>query len=162
MGDILAISALVIVGLLLIVIELLFVPGTTIVGIAGFFLALIGVYLSYKLFGTSTGHTVLAITAVSGLVSCYLGFKSKIWHRFALNTSLLGRANDQGELQLHIGETGITVSTLRPSGNAEFNHQVYEVHTQGRMVERGIQVKIISIDKYKIIVEPINFTEINN
>jgi membrane-bound ClpP family serine protease len=162
MGDILAISALIIVGLLLIIIEVLFVPGTTIVGIAGFFLALIGVYLSYQLFGTSIGHTVLTITAVSGLVLCYLGFKSKIWQRFALNTSLLGRVNDQGELQLHVGEAGITVSMLRPSGNAEFNNQVYEVHTQGRMVERGTQVKIISIDKYKIIIEPINSTETNN
>lgn len=158
MMDVLAIAALILVGLLLIVIEVLFVPGTTIVGIAGFFLALTGIYLTYSLYGNNSGHVVLTITAVAGLAASYAGFKSQIWKRFALNSSLLGKVNNQAELHLEVGQTGVTVSTLRPSGNAEFNDQVYEVHTQGLMVARGTQVKIVSIDKYKIIVEPINLS----
>jgi len=57
---------------------------------------------------------------------------------------------------VQIGDEGITLSTLRPIGKAEFNSKTYEVKTSGNYVDRGEKVKITQIESHQIVVEPIN------
>ncbi|GAB3825889.1 hypothetical protein GCM10028895_36040 [Pontibacter rugosus] len=54
------------VGLLLVIVELIFVPGTTVVGILGFILTGIGIWIGYAALGTNIGHIILATTVVVG------------------------------------------------------------------------------------------------
>ena len=46
---------LVFIGFILVLLEILFVPGTTVVGILGFIATLGGIYLSFEYFSTTTG-----------------------------------------------------------------------------------------------------------
>ena len=53
----LTVLTLLVVGLVLVIIELIFIPGTTVVGILGFIFSLVGVYLGFSYFGNQTGRS---------------------------------------------------------------------------------------------------------
>ena len=146
---------LIILGLGFIVAEIIFVPGTTFLGLLGVIFIVAGIIISYTNFGTGTGTVVMLVTFVLGLVLLVYGFKSGAWSKFALKGTIDGKVNEAEKSGLQIGEEGITISTLRPIGKAEFRDTVYEVSTLGNYLEPGTQVRIIQIKQNKIIVEPI-------
>jgi membrane-bound ClpP family serine protease len=73
-----------------------------------------------------------------------------------LKSAIKSKVNE-GELEvLKVGETGLTISALRPMGKAEFHGKMYEVTSLTNYVEHGVQVKIIKLSSNQIIVEPLN------
>lgn len=147
------VGGLILAGLLLLVIEILFVPGTTLVGLLGFILVLVGVALSFRYFGTQIGwFTVGGSTFFSGL-AIYLSFKSKLWSKFSLNSSMTGSALQIMEGKLQPGQEGKTISSLRPIGKAEFGNIVCEVKTRGTYLDAGVKIKIAEISGAQVIVE---------
>ena len=141
------------IGLLLIIVELIFVPGTTIVGILGFVLTCIGIWIGYAALGTSMGHIILASTVLIGIVAFVYSFKSDSWSRFALKNQHRSRVNEEYRYILTVGDLGKTVSALRPQGTAIFNEQHHEVQTNGEFLPPNTPVRIIKIHHNKITVE---------
>jgi membrane-bound ClpP family serine protease len=148
--------SLILFGLILIVVEILFVPGTTLVGVLGFLFLLFGIGYSYSYFGSETGWITLGATGVASGLILYFAFKANVWGRFALKTSINSKVNE-GEVDLLVvGEEGIAISALRPVGKAELGKRLYEVKTNGEYVDSGSRVRITKIFMNQIIVEPIN------
>ncbi len=143
------------IGLLVLVVEIIFVPGTTVVGLAGFLFMAVGLGLSFYYFGENTGWLVLGGTAVVSAVVIYYSFKSELWKRFSLKSSIDSKVNEGLTAGLAEGQTGVTVSALRPVGKAELGSRVFEVKTSGDYVEAGARVKVVKIFSNQIIVESI-------
>lgn len=142
-------------GLILIIAEIIFIPGTTIVGVIGAVFLIAGVVSSFSEFGQQGGWLTLGITAVSSGVIIYYSFKANVWGRFSLKSAITSKVNE-GEMEgLAVGLEGEAVSTLKPFGKAEISNKVYEVKTLGSFVENGTKVRIIQILTNQIIVEPI-------
>lgn len=139
----------------MIIVEIIFIPGTTVVGIFGFLIGIYGIYRSYEVFGETTGHTVLVISVVIGFAAVIYSFKSGHWERFALSKTIDGKVNENLTKDLKVSERGHTVSALRPIGKAEFNDIEYEVTSLGNYIEQNVEIEIIKIDKNKIYVKPI-------
>lgn len=150
--DWLIVLALVGFGLGLIILEFIFIPGTTFVGFIGFGLAIFGIYLSYEKFGVATGTTILCVSLAGTIFAVYYGLKSGVWEKFSLQSAINSRVNEHDSMP-YVGEEGKAISALRPSGKAEFNHQMHEVHSFGSFVEAGSRLKILKIEKRKIWVE---------
>src|SRR5690242_4369502 len=113
--------SLVVFGLALIVAEIIFVPGTTLVGVLGFAFLILGAGLSFRYFGSTAGWITVGITAAASAIILYYSFSTNVWRRFSLKTSSNSKVNE-GELdQLVVGVEGQTTSTLRPVGKAEIN-----------------------------------------
>jgi membrane-bound ClpP family serine protease len=55
---------------------------------------------------------------------------------------------------LQIGDIGKAISALRPSGKAQFNEAVVEVHSLSSFLEVGCPVKIIRVEVNKVFVAP--------
>ena len=53
----------------------------------------------------------------------------------------------------HLGQVGVTISTLRPGGKAQFGEEVLDVISQGDMVQKGQQVKIVRFSGPEAVVE---------
>jgi membrane-bound ClpP family serine protease len=148
--------SLIVIGLILLIVEIIFIPGTTVIGLIGFAIMVVGVGLSFKYFGPETGWTTMGGAAVLSGVLIYLSFKSNLWGRFALRSSIKSKVNE-GELDhLSPGQEGITVSALRPVGKAELFNKLFEVKTLGEYVDSGTKIRIIKVLSNQIIVEPIN------
>jgi membrane-bound ClpP family serine protease len=148
--------SLLVFGLILVVAEIVFVPGTTLVGVIGFCFLIVGVGLSFRYFGGEAGWITLGITSVACGGLLYFSFTTDAWKRFSLKSASNSKVNE-GELDhLQVGMEGKTVSALRPMGKAELNNQTVEVKTNGDYLDSGSRVRIIKILMNQIIVEPIN------
>jgi membrane-bound ClpP family serine protease len=156
MIDWFTVLSLILFGLALIVVEIIFVPGTTLVGLIGFGLLALGVGLSFSYFGNTIGWATTGGTALLSALTIIYCFKSNAWGRFSLKTSMDSKVNEGALKDLHVGIEGVTVSALRPIGKAELNHQVYEVKTFGDYLDTGKKIRIIEIVSNQIIVEHIN------
>src|SRR4051812_28828818 len=91
-------------GLVLMIIEIIFIPGTTLFGVIGFIAAVIGIYLSFRHLGSRTGLSVLTGFALVSLLALYFSFKTNVWRRFALTTSIRSRVNDDSKFLLSVGD----------------------------------------------------------
>ncbi len=129
MGDWITVISLVILGIILIIAEIIFVPGTTIVGILGFLSGILGVYLSFTYFGSTTGGWVAFGSSVALAITLYNSFKSKTWDKFSLKDTNSGKVNEDLTSALALGDEGVAISVLKPVGKAEFSDREYEVKT---------------------------------
>ncbi len=154
--DWITVILLILIGLTLVIVELIFVPGTTIVGILGFILTAVGIWIGYAALGTNTGHVILAAAVLVGGIAFFYSFRSDVWTRFALKERNEGRVNEEFAQAFSIGEIGRTISALRPQGTAIFHDRQHEVQTNGEFIEPNTEVRIVKLSQNKIIVEKIS------
>ena len=151
----LTVLSLILFGLTLVVAEIVFVPGTTFVGIVGFVFLVLGTGLSFRYFGNGVGWATTGGSAVVSGATLYFAFKANVWGRFSLKSTSTSRVNEETLNAVTIGEEGVTVSALRPSGKAELDNKLYEVRTMGNYVASGIKIRVKQIQAHQIIVEPL-------
>lgn len=148
----LIILLLIIGGLALLIVELLVVPGTTVVGIIGFILMAVGVWQAYVVYNNFTGTMILLATLLISVGGFYMSLRSKTWKKAGLNKSIESRVNTESQ-KLQIGDTGTTTSRLNPMGKAFIKNDFYEVSTNGDFIDNDENIKIVAIDGTKVIVE---------
>ncbi len=144
------------IGLGLIVIEIIFVPGTTVVGIVGLICIIGGVMYGFSTFGAPIGWSIAAATVLISAAIIIISLKSGVWKRFALNKSIESKVNEHIPITIKTGDEGIALSALRPFGNAEFGNIKIEVTTLGELVDSGSKVKVTHIEGRVIYVEQLN------
>lgn len=149
----LIVISLIVFGLILIVGEVVFVPGTTIVGVLGLVCLVLGIYKSFEYFEAVTAYSILSGTLVLFVGILYYVFTTRIWEKFSLKQELKSKFNKDLTKDLQVGDVGITISTLRPVGKAEFSNQVYEVKSPSEYVEVDQSVEIIKIVNNQIIIK---------
>jgi membrane-bound ClpP family serine protease len=152
MSDIVGISLFVIVGIALVVIEVLFVPGTTFVGLIGFLLMALGVWYCFDNYGSTYAILLASVSLILMVLIFYWGYKKNVWKKFALNAENDTRLAQKAINYLQVGQEGITISALRPSGIAEFDGKRIEVQTFGELLDAGVNVKIIEIKGNEVFV----------
>ena len=151
----LIIAALILAGIVLIIAEVVFIPGTTVVGLLGAVFMIAGIIFAYKQFGNDVGFYVLLGTGVATGVALYLSFRNGAWNKVSNKSAIKSKVNEGMAAHLNEGEEGITVSALRPMGSADFHGKIFEVKTIGEYVANAIRIKIVKIRVNDILVEPI-------
>lgn len=144
---------LIIAGLLFLLLEVLVIPGTTVVGITGFALIIFSVWESYNVFGSPTGHFVLLGTIFFTILTIYLALKSKTWNRIMLKTEISGKVNEIDSTKVQAGDSGISVSRLTPGGKALIKDEYYEVHTNGEFIDQESEIVVTHLADNKIFVK---------
>ena len=140
-------------GLILLIIEVIFIPGSTIVGIIGGISICYGIYAGYKYFEGLIGTYILIATLISVLVSFYYSFRSRVWEGFTLQKTIENKVNED-EKSLLIGSIGIAVSAIRPVGEVDFEDELREVYSwDGKWINAGKKVVILRIEGKKIFVK---------
>ena len=150
----LAVILLLLLGFGLILVEFFITPGF-IVGILGTLCLIYAIYFGYQHLPIWQAHTYFGITAVLSIFMAFKLLSGDTYSRIANKDSIKGRMNERDLLELNIGDKGLTLSALRPSGNAIFGHLKCEVLTEGDFVYTNTKVEIIKIEKDKIFVKPI-------
>lgn len=144
---------LLLLGILLLLLEILFVPGTTIVGVGGIILLAIGIYLSYDYLGTVAGHISLASCVVVVILSLAVLLKGNTWKRMALDSSIDSRSLVNMSTQVAVGDRGVTVSRLNPMGKALFGEKMLEVTADGEFVDEAKDIEVVKVEQNKIKVK---------
>jgi membrane-bound ClpP family serine protease len=151
---VLAILLLILVGIALLVVEFFIFVGSAIAGIAGFILTAIGVFLTYKSYGTTAGHVTLLATFLLFISVIYFSFRSKTWKKIALHSEIDGKVNSIEEFHIAVGDKGITVSKLAPMGKVRLGNATVEAKSLGIYVAENTEIEVVSVSKSNIIVKP--------
>ncbi|UOQ73484.1 hypothetical protein MUN79_05990 [Hymenobacter cellulosilyticus] len=151
--DWISIALLLLFGLLFLVAEVLFIPGTTLVGLVGFALLAIGIWFGYRDLGSTGGHITLVTAAVLAGIVVYIGLRPKNLHRFALTDVNNTSVRDARRPDVEPGTVGRTLSALRPAGTALFDDDRREVVTRGEFLASGTPVRVLGIEQNRIVVE---------
>jgi membrane-bound ClpP family serine protease len=144
---------LIILGLILILLEVFVVPGTTVVGIGGAALLIFSIWEAYSIYGSEKGHYILLGTVAFIALTISLAFKTGTWKRMMLSTNIVGRVNVLEDNKLHVGDTGKAISRISPAGTALFDNELYEVHTTGDFIDQETELVISKLEDNKIYVK---------
>ncbi len=145
----------IVIGLALAIVEILFIPGTTVFGILGVASYITGIVLSYSYFPSGTAHMFFIGSFIFSVVVVGLSLRGKSWERFSLKTSNTSKFNQGKTNELEVGQEGVSASSLRPMGKGEFFGKNYEVSSFADYIESGKRIRILKIDNQKVIVEEI-------
>lgn len=155
--SILAIVLLILLGIVLLIIEFLLIPGITIAGIGGTLLIGAGVFMAYKTHGTIVGNYTLLGSFLFGVVTVYLSLKSKTWRKFMLSDNITGQSSESlTEEQVKTGDTGKTITRMNPIGNVMVNNLIIEAKSTTGFIPENTEVVVTKIVSSKIIVKPKN------
>lgn len=143
---------LIIVGVLLVIAEILLVPGVGVAGILGLISMAGSCVYAFYVMGITAGTVVTAVNVVFLVIFTVYVLRAKTWKRFTLETSIKSKVSDSEEL-LSAGDRGRTVTRLSPVGSARFNGRVYEVKALEGMIDNGKEVEVALIEDNKIIVK---------
>lgn len=158
-------------GVILILIEMLFIPGFGVAGIGGIVLILWGLY-ELLLPDIPVGDNIetmalwgLTIGIIGGIIGLFLLFrlmtKTTFWKKLTapgLEKSEEGFSTSLGLEELK-GEVGLAQTDLRPSGWVVVNHQRIFVVSEGDFIEKKSPVKVMTVDGNRIVVRKINKEE---
>jgi membrane-bound ClpP family serine protease len=151
----LLIVLLVFIGVALLIIEFVIIPGITIAGIGGFILSFAGIFLSYKMYGMTIGtYTLLAAILIFVLALAY-ALKSKTWNKVALHSEINSKVNVLEEDLIHNGDKGITISRLAPMGKVKVNGITVEAKSTGIYVPENTEIEVIKVNGSNITVKPL-------
>lgn len=144
---------LILLGLLLLLVEILLLPGINVAGVAGLILMAVGVYFAYDRLGTASGHIALAIAAVLSVVMLVFVLRAGTWKRVTLNESIDSKAGVDYNQLVKVGDEGKTISRLAPMGKAVINNQTVEVAAQGELIDPHVAIVVVKVEENKIIVK---------
>ena len=145
------IISLLVLGAILLFLETL-LPGL-IAGILGFVCLIAAVILGYRDYGFQIGSFILAGVLVGLMIGtwCWLKFfpESRLAKRFISHAAVGELGVDKPEL-LH--GKGVALTQVRPSGTANINGQRVDVVTEGGLIERGAEIKVVAVEGTRIVV----------
>ncbi len=161
-------------GIVLLAVEILFIPGFGIAGIPGIILILIGAILSFQDFTIPrTPYDVdmfvknifaVMCSIIGSGITILLLFKFMpgipLFNRLVLTASETSQSGfvippqPAGESSLK-GRSGKTLTVLHPTGKIEVNDNTLDVVTEGEYIGKGQIVEIVDIRGNRIVVKAI-------
>ncbi|NLL81545.1 MAG: nodulation protein NfeD [Tissierellia bacterium] len=147
-----------VIGLILLVIEGM-VPGFGLPGIGGIVFILVGTIMAMDDFRTGVLSLSIAIilTSIVTLIFVKLGYRSKIFDNIILSKELVKEKGyiSSKDMEYLLGEVGITLSELRPSGFIEIDGNKYDALSDGDFISRNTNIKVVKVEGSKIFVRRI-------
>lgn len=147
--------SIILIGFLFILAEVLFVPGG-ILGVIGGLILFYGIYLPYSEGEIIGGHITLFSTLLLLIIGLFSAIRSQTWKKIQLDKVINSSVKDDNVDKLAVGDEGVATSRLNPMGTARFGNAYVEVSSFDNFTDEGSRVKIIKIEKNKIIVKQIN------
>ncbi len=142
-----------ILGLGLVALEVVAIPGTTIVGVAGLLMVGYAIYETFADLGSFAGWCVVGSTLVVFAILLWIFMQSKTWKKASLQTQNTGKVNLIDTEKITVGATGKTISRLAPSGKASIEGQIVEVQSLNELIDEETDIEVIKIDGNKIFVK---------
>ena len=159
-----------VIGLVLLIVEVFLIPGFGVVGISGIALIVLSLILSMHGFvwprynwqwSIFRRNILVVVSSAVGSIAVFALLASlmpqvRLFSRLTLQTEQtadLGyTVQEPNAVDTLLGKKGKAVTTLRPSGKAEFEGEVFSVETDGEFLSSGDSVEIIEVSGNRIVV----------
>ena len=157
-----------VIGILLVLLEIFVIPGFGITGIGGIILMGMGLVFAMLNNDYFTFREVeipdisrSVLTVLSGML---LSFFSILWlssrigekglfRKVALTADLESSESVNVENRSLVGQQGVAMTDLRPSGKVMVNNEIYDAVSNRSFIERGTEVMVVKFENMQIYVE---------
>ncbi|WP_269523923.1 NfeD family protein [Coraliomargarita parva] len=162
-------------GILLVLIEILFFPGTLVFGISGICMIFGSLLWAMVDYWPDQGFEINGDMLAQPLVNLVLGmgiavFGALLIWRFlpgsflersiVLTSAAGGSSEAVHELRESVwpraGEIGLAVTALHPGGRVEFKGRRYEARSQVGAIDRGAKVRVVQSGDFGLVVEEVS------
>lgn len=143
---------LALLGLILLFAEIL-MPGFGLFGILGAVSLLGALVLTFRLYGMIAFFVMLALMVALFFIMIAAAKKSGLYNKVVLKDRQEAQDFDETVLQGLLGQTGLTQTTLRPFGVADFGGKNFDVCSQGDFIDRGERVQVVQITGKTVTVK---------
>lgn|SRR5574344_220804 len=150
--DLVFIIILLVLGMGLIVLELVAIPGTTISGISGLGLTIYGIYQVFIEYGAHWGISISLFDLILCVLLLIYSLRSKTWKRFAQKEEITSKMNVVKH-QIKVGDKGVSITRLAPMGIAMINDERVEVFTSTSYVDPNTSLVVEQVEGNKIRVK---------
>lgn len=149
-----AVIGLVALGLLLVVLEVLVIPGFGVFGVLGALAIFASGTVAYIYLGAvEAAGALVAGLGLTGVLVWWLP-RTRLMRSMALEACQSGAAPDP-ELVKLAGREGQAVTVLHPAGAARIDGRLVDVVTDGQYVDRGAPLRVVSVEGARVVVEPV-------
>ncbi len=150
------IIGLIAAGLLLMVLEVLVIPGVGVVGFFGFGLIVYSIYHAFATHGTTAGVITTVSTFFASVFVIWFSLRSKTWKKISLETDIKSKVNLIDPSDIKPGDTGTTIGRIAPMGKAMINGQYYEVKSGSAFIDQNQNIIVTRIEGNQIFVKENN------
>jgi membrane-bound ClpP family serine protease len=149
-------------GLACVLLELFVLPGTAIFGLGGIALVLVSLVLASQTFIVPQNsyqlqefRNSLLILAVAGFGVFGLGIiMSRMLEKMSKpkDTVVIQETERLANYDDLLGQVGTAATRLVPSGKARIGNELYDVVSDGDLIEKDTPIEIVQVIGYKIVV----------
>lgn len=140
-----------IVGLALVFAEML-IPGFGVFGILGSVCLLGTALLVAKVYDITAFLITVVLLVIAFALMIVLAKKSGFYNKVVLRDKQEAQDFDESTLQGLLGAEGVTQTTLRPFGVADFQGKMVDVCSNGDFIDRGKRVRVTQIQGKTVTV----------
>lgn len=144
-------------GLILLAVEVLVLPGFGVAGVIGIIALVISVALAAP--SLHQAITSLVIALIGTIVLLFLSIKflptRQVWQKLVLGVkqkSDSGYVAPQTALEKLLGAEGVSVTILRPAGTAEINGERVDVVAEGSFIPNNTPIKVVKVEGTRVVV----------
>lgn len=157
LNDISTISVIIFfIGMAFLIIEM-FQPGFGVFGGLGLLCLVIDVIITAKTFAQALVMTgiIAALLVLMLTISIIMASKGYLPMKLILKDSTNAETGFSGveDMQHLRGKVGTTLTSLRPSGNADFDGVLVDVVSRGDFIDSGTPVEVTEVEGNRIVVK---------
>lgn len=150
--DILITVLLVAFATIMLVLEVIFIPGFGFTGVLGMLSMIGSVFYAFIQIGTAAGWITLLVC----VLVCISLFLSALYgnslDKMALKKNIKSKANELDMSQFKVGDHGVARTRLALIGEALINGQIVEVKSEGGFINENEEIEIIRVSGNSLFV----------
>lgn len=148
---------LLLLGDILVLAELLFIPGTIFTGLLGLGSIVGSCYLAYDHISPTASIIIFVVNIAVLVIATILLLRAKTWRKLSLETNIESHIDEKPEEKgLQVGQEGISTTRLAPMGKVDFDGISMEVTSEDGIIDPKTTVAITKILDNKIYVKKAN------
>jgi len=144
---------LIVIGVALLIVEVVVLPGITFAGIGGMALIGVSVLLTFRWFGNAAGAYVLIGTGVLFILFLMYALRAKTWDRLSLNSEIDSKVNVVDTDNIKQGDKGMTVSRLAPIGKILIHDKIMEGKSEFGLIDENREITVVYVSGSTIVVQ---------
>jgi membrane-bound serine protease (ClpP class) len=159
-------ALLFLVGVILVIVEIFFIPGFGVPGVLGLIFVITALVLSLVAMPIDVSfETGLLAEAMTRVLLSLLGafvlalIAVRMLQRTEFGRSLVLQAAEVGWLSSPpasdvVGQTGVALTDLRPAGKVVIDGERYEANSRREFIAKGGRVRVVGREGHELVVVP--------
>ncbi len=162
--DIVIILILLALAILLVVLEIFFLPGLTFAGVLSVLFYGGAIYYAFSHAGVTAGVVTLLGGALLTIVAICYFMRSRTLDKMSLKTDIAETAPTRVDASIRVGAEGLALSRLNPMGTVLIEGVTVEARSTGDFIDESTRVRVVKIEPTTVVVSPVDVegNSINN